>query len=236
MIPKSISSKQYPNFIRKSRVFEKQKDRQSIFPHLGLRNCRTKITKNMTDNENFIGKWIVFSSSGEKGRWDIATMSERGTPSCMQWSGKPTELIGSMVDPCVGIVYITDGTKTKKGEAMYARSLVRYVVNNKGKEALLLEQTYTDDDKDEWLSENYSEFDKLVGIVLKSKTKPRMTISPYKGGYYIPLTKSVKKMIESYDLEESWSDRYDEWLSLSDAGARYGKPKKLNKTLKAIGV
>jgi hypothetical protein len=234
MIPKSIESKQYPKFIRKSVVFKKQKNRKSIFPRLGLRNCRTKITKSMTDNENFLGKWVVFSSSGAKGQWDIATMSERGIRSCMRWDNRPTELIGSMVDPCVGIVYITDGTKTKKGERMCARSLVRYVVNNKGNGALLIEDTYTGDDN--WMNDDYNAFDSIVGRVLKSKTGLPIKIGNG-GSYFIPQTKAVKTLIYSYKTngDDDWDNYYD-WLSLSDSCTNYGKPKKLNKFLKAIGV
>jgi hypothetical protein len=238
MIPKSIKSKQYPAFIRDSVVFKKQKNRKSIFPRLGLRNCRIKITKSMTDNENFLGKWFVFSSSGPKGQWDIATMSVRGVSSCMRWQNAPKELIGSMVDPCVGIAYITDGSKTKRGENMYARTLVRYVMNRKGKTALLIEDTYTQR-YDDWSQDDHDAFDELVSQVLKAKSglSIRTGYHGYCSSYYIPQTKPVNTLLASYgDIDLLYDrDKYD-YLSLSDTCTEYRKPKKPNKFLKAIGV
>ena len=54
---------------------------------------------------------IVFSSVDCDGLWDIATMSMRGITSCQKWSGKYKQaLIGSLIDPFVGIMYLTSGS------------------------------------------------------------------------------------------------------------------------------
>jgi hypothetical protein len=92
------------------------------------------------------GLKIVFSSDKSKGLWDIATMSERGISSCQSWDGSyRRNLVGSIIDPFLGIIYLTDGTPcSNKGEKMIKRALVRYVLNRKTQRpALLLEHVYS---------------------------------------------------------------------------------------------
>lgn len=66
---------------------------------------------------------IVFSSRP----WDIATMSMRGISSCQAWGKRQsTCLIGSIIDPSMAVMYLTDGEEHKKyGERMLARTVVR---------------------------------------------------------------------------------------------------------------
>lgn len=92
---------------------------------------------------------LVFSSVGEKGAWDIATMSMRGISSCQSWSGGQCNdrcVIGSMVDPFTAIIYLTkDDTVSfnEYGSKMNFRSIVRYVLDSHTKKgALLLERMY----------------------------------------------------------------------------------------------
>lgn len=61
--------------------------------------------------------------------WDIATMSMRGIKSCQGWSSSHRScLIGSVVDPYMGVAYITDGkTFEGRGPRMLVRSVVRLV-------------------------------------------------------------------------------------------------------------
>lgn len=69
---------------------------------------------------------IVFSSHP----WDIATMSMRGIRSCQAWN-KPQKnhLIGSILDPNVAVIYLTDGKPHKNyGPKMLARSVVRLCI------------------------------------------------------------------------------------------------------------
>jgi hypothetical protein len=93
---------------------------------------------------------LVFSSDGVDGVWDIATMSMRGISSCQSWtSSNSKHLVGSMLDPFTGILYITSGSKVGDvGTKMFRRSLVRLVVNEHSKkESLLIERMYPSYDK-----------------------------------------------------------------------------------------
>ena len=69
---------------------------------------------------------IVFSDHP----WDIATMSMRGINSCQAWGKiQSPALIGSILDPNMAIVYLTDGKAHKSyGQRMLARCVVRLVV------------------------------------------------------------------------------------------------------------
>ena len=73
---------------------------------------------------------IAFSSEGIDGAWDIATMSMRGVKSCMRWPAKQAPaLVGSITDPCCGIIYLTNGAKTQYGSKMLFRSVVRIMMS-----------------------------------------------------------------------------------------------------------
>lgn len=88
---------------------------------------------------------LRFSSDGAEGAWDIATMSMRGVQSCQSWgSGNHTHVVGSIVDPFTGIIYLTSGAKFNEyGSKMIRRCVVRFVVNDKkGAAAIALERMY----------------------------------------------------------------------------------------------
>jgi hypothetical protein len=99
---------------------------------------------------NLLKTEICFSADP----WDIATMSMRGIDSCMSWKGsRSANLIGSIVDPCCAVIYLTNnqlhtiakksGSEALVGTEMLARSVVRYVLNEKGQDpSLLLERLY----------------------------------------------------------------------------------------------
>ncbi len=79
---------------------------------------------------------VVFSATGQKGAWDIATMSMRGISSCQTWEvGKdPTEynacVIGSVASNYVGIIYLTTGKDYEgMGPRMIKRCIVRFGVD-----------------------------------------------------------------------------------------------------------
>jgi hypothetical protein len=88
---------------------------------------------------------IVFSSSELNGAWDLATMSMRGIKSCMRWEARQSlALVGSITDPCCGIIYLTNGTKTQYGSKMLFRALVRVVIHAAtGEPALLVDRLYS---------------------------------------------------------------------------------------------
>jgi hypothetical protein len=74
---------------------------------------------------------VVFSSDGVDGLWDIATMSMRGIESCQSWDGAfKSRLIGSMCDPYVGIIYLTNNKSYNKyGPRMVRRCVVKFLIN-----------------------------------------------------------------------------------------------------------
>jgi hypothetical protein len=99
-------------------------------------------SKNMSSNKLL----IRFSSDGAEGVWDVATMSMRGISSCQSWgSGNATHVVGSMIDPFTGIIYITTGDDkfSEYGSKMIRRCIVRFIVNEKTKKSyLFLERMY----------------------------------------------------------------------------------------------
>jgi hypothetical protein len=86
-----------------------------------------------------IGKqenYISFSSSGEEGAWDIATMSMRGISSCQSWDSSVGNgehrpcIIGSIASNYVGIIYLTSGKDFEgKGSKMIRRCIVRFGID-----------------------------------------------------------------------------------------------------------
>lgn len=102
------------------------------------------------------GFQIVFSSDGEEGAWDIATMSMRGIKSCQRWDGEyPRCLIGSILSKFVGIIYLTSGAQSENhpsfpnlGTKMIRRCVVRYAVNVDEKSpAIIIDKMYPEPDK-----------------------------------------------------------------------------------------
>jgi len=86
---------------------------------------------------------IAFSSEGVDGAWDIATMSMRGIKSCMRWEARQcSALLGSIVDPCCGIIFLTNGNKTPYGSKMLFRSVVRLAMYQ-DKPVLLVDRLYS---------------------------------------------------------------------------------------------
>ena len=82
---------------------------------------------------------IHFSSTGEKGAWDIATASMRGISSCQGWHALQSRgLIGSVVSKYVGIMFI-EGTSDYPpyGKQMLHRAFVRLIINKRTAEPYL---------------------------------------------------------------------------------------------------
>lgn len=94
---------------------------------------------------------VVFSSDSDEGAWDIATMAMRGISSCQSWhAGRRSQLVGSITDPCCGIIYLTDGDEAEYGTDMLFRSIVRYVVHKDLGPCLFLERIYSQLTEDEY--------------------------------------------------------------------------------------
>ena len=95
---------------------------------------------------------VKFAAEGESGIWDIATMSMRGVNSCQTWdqgAGNSVKVIGSIIDPFTGIIYITNSSPFNTyGSKMIRRCIVRYVIDaDKKTPFLLLEKMYPAFDK-----------------------------------------------------------------------------------------
>lgn len=128
---RKFTSKSFPAFIRKDPFLSKNPKITKIFPKLGLDNIKVPVQELLPqveiDRLHLSGLSLVFSSDP----WDIATMSMRGIYSCQRWSGKEqhkVRLVGSIIDPCCAVIYLTDGSKNRYGEKMLLRSVVRLVV------------------------------------------------------------------------------------------------------------
>jgi len=140
---------------------------------------------------------IVFSGTGGKGLWDIATMSMRGINSCQRWENlHATALIGSLVDPYAGIIYLTDQTHTSYGTNMVRRSVVRFVVNKKNRRpAIMLERIYPHD-----YNSGVSDYITLGAFTdfIQKKTKNKFPVIygefTESSKYFIPITKPVSQL------------------------------------------
>jgi hypothetical protein len=156
---------------------------------------------------------IVFSGNGPKAQWDIATMSMRGIDSCQRWGGGYSKaLIGSIVDPYTGIIYITHQptgwTKSvydKKGSSMIRRSIVRFVADKKTREpAILIERIYPHDYCAGFMDvPTYLVFDKYIRdrtnnkfpIVYGCDMEKEYALNPNATQkYFIPITKPVSEL------------------------------------------
>lgn len=96
-----------------------------------------QVRKEIIEARQFLdGLTLKFSADP----WDIATMSMRGITSCMAWSSSHSRsLVGSILDPCCGIIYLE-----RKDGQMVARSVVRVVKEN-GLIKILMERPYISD-------------------------------------------------------------------------------------------
>lgn len=169
---------------------------------------------------------IVFSSDKQKGMWDIATMSMRGIRSCQSWRGSyKRNLIGSIIDPFVGIIYLTNGDILPKGERMARRALVRYVVHKRTNEpALLIERLYPYHNNVWGFNPDIETIAIFIAFLAK-KTKNQFPIITSKGisNYIIPNSKIVSKMSTC----GSFADANDYCRSYRDSGIAYSRSSKV---------
>jgi hypothetical protein len=176
---------------------------------------------------------IVFSSDKRDGVWDIATMSMRGIKSCQSWNGSyKHNLVGSIIDPFLGVIYLTDGSKTNNGTKMIKRSLVRYVINNQtNKPALLLEKVYPNRGYYDDNSGRDSHVIELFKKFLEKKTDNKLPVITKPRGYHIPNSKIVKAMSTCGKPEQRGGDashERDYCRSYRDSNIAYSKSSKVN--------
>lgn len=143
---------------------------------------------------------VVFSGNGGKGLWDLATMSMRGLKSCQRWGNTHARcLVGSLIDPYAGIVYITNNNKTARGPKMLRRAVVRFVVHKKtGDPAIMLERIYPHDYNGGL--HDYITFNIFANFIAsKTKSKFKILYGEDKESitnYFIPKSHPVDKLIE----------------------------------------
>jgi hypothetical protein len=132
---------------------------------------------------------LRFSSSGEEGLWDIATMSMRGISSCQTWgNGNSTHLIGSMVDPFTGIIYLTSGAKHENyGSKMIRRCVVRFAVDDRNKRPFIfLEKMYPN--HEESILKQFVNF-------IRERTNNRFPVRVGSiGNSYVPMADVVRQL------------------------------------------
>lgn len=190
--------------------------KRKIFDHITIENSTPTIPKNLS---------ICFSSEGSKGHWDLATMSMRGVSSCMRWkSDHATSLIGTIVDPYAGMIYITDNTNTKYGKKILARSVVRFVADCNNRPVILLERLYVKSLPGDLDGDDVMDFFK--SFILANLTNKKIEIIHMSEDYYnadieyrIPITEPTQSII---DLD-NMMDASGSILSYRDSEVEYGK-------------
>jgi len=164
------------------RIFNALKER-CLALDIPFTNLETTEPFKVFSKENMPNKEynVVFSSEGEAGAWDIATMSMRGIKSCQRWDGEyPRCLIGSILSRYVGIIYLTSGVKaddhptySNLGTKMLRRCVVRYAIDSdEGAPCILIDKMYPEYDRE------------VCGIftkILQSKTKLPVYYAPELG-------------------------------------------------------
>jgi hypothetical protein len=138
----SAAWKKLPEFIRTHPIFTQITRIDKPFAMMGLRNSIEQCEVEFDGKPAYIG----FSADNITGFWDLATMSMRGVCSCMHWGNTHSKhLLGSLTDPFLGMVYISDGKMTPYGSSIKRRALVRLSNNHKTNQyKLLLERPYKD--------------------------------------------------------------------------------------------
>lgn len=148
---------------------------------------------------------IVFSSSDPEGLWDIATMSMRGIRSCQSWDGDyPRCLIGSILDPFVGIIYLTSGAKEEYGTKMIRRCMVRFAINEKTmKPVIVLDRMYPSLDQnvcDAFVSIIKSKLNEPYEVLYAEKAADR-DYGEFIPHLYMPLT-DIRKKLGNKDIDK----------------------------------
>jgi hypothetical protein len=162
---------------------------------------------------------IVFSSSGIEGLWDIATMSMRGFRTCQSWDGQyRSNLIGSILDPFTGIIYLTSGSQVEDyGSNMIRRCIVRFFVSTTdSRPHILIDRMYPEYNDHVW---------KKFANFIKTKTDGKFEIHNYHANSgdlqrsaYIPKTNNIATL-------------YKVNLPFRDLKLQIGKPKSLDKEI-----
>lgn len=213
LVEKFVKSKTFsmlPNFIREHQIFSQIKRIDKPFEHIGLKNSLEPIVNTFND-PLLAGKklYIGFTGNNTQGLWDIATMSMRGVSSCMHWQNKhSSHLVGSITDPFLGMIYISDNEMTNYGISIRKRCLVRIVAlrfaqQSSCKYYLHLERPYRDSGNTN--PTIYINRDAEANLVyniftnyLEKYCSPSVKIDRGLVDNYIPLSTGAQLLFESY--------------------------------------
>jgi hypothetical protein len=189
------------------KIYEKLNSILKEYKFIALPNLSQSYQFKNFSSINIPSKEIVvkFSSDDRDGVWDIATMSMRGVSSCQTWDqgvGNSIKIIGSIIDPFTGIIYLTNDTKYNEyGTKMVRRCIVRYVIDaDKKSPFLLLEKMYPAFDK--------PSLDAFVTAIKKrlpdmpifhsSELGDKAAYNNLLGKSYIPLSDELKLLENKY--------------------------------------
>lgn len=178
-------------------------DEDAVYLKHALSSCRGVQGKKVS------GLKVCFSAAGEEGAWDIATMSMRGISSCMRWgSDHSNALVGSILDPCCGVIYLTSGLDKGMGAEMLARAVVRIVLVSK-KPHIMIDRIYT--------ANNYMKLVDIKNIFtkyLRKNLSKKYSIIQGKASLQIPkgaLTIDPDPAIDDYHSYASYRDTRNQY-------------------------
>jgi hypothetical protein len=120
-------------------IYQMTKDSNPIPPLESLHNF-----KSFSNNNIPLSKIkIAFSSTGEDGYWDLATISMRGISSCQAWDRALSKaLVSTLSSRYTGVIYLTtDAPFNEYGTRMIRRALVRYCIHKVTKKPALITDT-----------------------------------------------------------------------------------------------
>jgi hypothetical protein len=183
-----------------------------------------------TDNIPATKYKVVFSSSDANGLWDIATMSMRGVQSCQSWDGQYRKcLIGSILDPFVGIIYLTSGGKFNKyGSKMIKRCVVRFAIHEKDhKPYIVLDHMYPQFDQsiaDAFINFIKTKTDNKFGVVSSDSVYYSNTNRDVMSNLYIPYTELRKKLGNRTNENHDTNAQYERVASYQDSHIKTKKP------------
>jgi hypothetical protein len=212
----SATAKRLPEWICTHKAIAGSTRIKKAFPALGLTNCIEDCEHPGVKNAK-----VVFSSDGFTGLWDLATMSMRGVLSCMHWENHHcSHLIGSILDPVCGIVYITDGKLTNYGLSMIKRALVR-VAFRQGEPFLFTDRIYSKTrNTDPMVYENRDRYAAATAGIFRNFLRSKSKLPVYSYGHGLPHIYLFDAFIPEATIisQLGWNEQ-----SLVDCGMPYGR-------------
>ena len=158
------------------------------------------------------GHEIHFSSNA----FDILTMSMRGISSCCAWDGGyRTTLVGSIIDPYFGIIYVKgSGPDTPFGSPIMYRAVVR-LISFKEKYFIFFEKVYG-------RNESYSSYVRWLfeRFIMNKCNIPILEPAAFNNDYSIPLSEPVSEL-RDMDVAGDPGNENRGWVSYRDSRIRY---------------